>query len=67
MADASTQQLVKRACRIRTVIPAFNIPYLPMVAPILRGMRSPRGVGNAGEVEGLVLSLDYLFNLAGIS
>jgi ketose-bisphosphate aldolase len=45
MPYASTQQLIERACRTGTVIPAFNIPYLPMVEPVVRAIRDTNSVG----------------------
>ncbi len=34
-----TQQVVQRAADNRTVIPAFNIPYLPMVKPVIQAIK----------------------------
>jgi len=34
----STADIVKSAQRVRVVIPAFNVPYLPMVEPIIRAV-----------------------------
>jgi fructose-bisphosphate aldolase class II len=45
MAYASTGQLVERACRAGTVVPAFNIPYLPMVGPVVQALRDTNSVG----------------------
>lgn len=45
MPYASTQQMIQRACRAGTVIPAFNIPYLPMVEPVVRSLRDCNSVG----------------------
>ena len=42
---ASTRTLVQRACRAGTVIPAFNIPYLPMVEPVVRAIEDTNSVG----------------------
>jgi fructose-bisphosphate aldolase class II len=39
MSYVSTQQLVERACKTGTVIPAFNIPYLPMVEPVVKALK----------------------------
>jgi ketose-bisphosphate aldolase len=33
---AAIKEIMKRACRAGVVIPAFNIPYLPMVRPIIQ-------------------------------
>jgi len=35
----SNGELVLKAWRTRTVIPAFNIPYLPMMEPVVRALR----------------------------
>lgn len=32
------QKTVKRALNIKTIVPAFNIPYLPMVEPIVKAI-----------------------------
>ncbi len=45
MAYASTRQLIERACRAGTAIPAFNIPYLPMVEPVVRALRDTGSFG----------------------
>jgi ketose-bisphosphate aldolase len=45
MPYASTQQLVDRACQTGTVIPAFNIPYLPMVEPVVKALKDTNSVG----------------------
>jgi ketose-bisphosphate aldolase len=45
MPYVSTQQLMERARRAGTVIPAFNIPYLPMVSPVVRAIRDTNSVG----------------------
>jgi len=45
MPYASTQQLIQRACQAGTVIPAFNIPYLPMVEPVIRALKDTNSVG----------------------
>ncbi len=45
MPYASTQQLVERACETGAVIPAFNIPYLPMVEPVIKALKDTNSVG----------------------
>jgi fructose-bisphosphate aldolase, class II len=45
MPYASTQKLVERACKTGTVIPAFNIPYLPMVEPVVRALKDTNSFG----------------------
>lgn len=45
MPYASTQQLIERACRAGTVVPAFNIPYLPMVEPVVRAIQETNSFG----------------------
>ena len=34
----STRQLVDRAWKKHILIPAFNIPYIPMMAPVVRAL-----------------------------
>lgn len=45
MSYVSTQQLIEQACRAGTVIPAFNIPYLPMVEPVIRALKDTNSFG----------------------
>ncbi|MCF7818354.1 MAG: class II fructose-bisphosphate aldolase [Kiritimatiellales bacterium] len=45
MSYASTKQLVQRACQAGTVIPAFNIPYLPMVEPVVKALKDCNSFG----------------------
>lgn len=45
MSYVSTQQLVERACQSGTVIPAFNIPYLPMVEPVVKALKDCNSFG----------------------
>jgi fructose-bisphosphate aldolase class II len=45
MPYASTQQLIERACKTGTVIPAFNIPYLPMVDPVVKALKDTNSFG----------------------
>lgn len=45
MPYASTQQLVERACKAGVVIPAFNIPYLPMVEPVVKALKDTNSFG----------------------
>ena len=45
MPYASTQQLIQRACRSGIVIPAFNIPYLPMVEPVVKAIKDTNSFG----------------------
>ena len=45
MSYATTQQLIERACKAGVVIPAFNIPYLPMVEPVVRAIKDTNSVG----------------------
>ncbi|QHI68527.1 class II fructose-bisphosphate aldolase [Tichowtungia aerotolerans] len=45
MPYASTQQLMRRACTAGVVIPAFNIPYLPMVEPVVKAIKDTNSVG----------------------
>ena len=41
----NTAQLVTNAHAAGTVIPAFNIPYLPMMEPVVRALRDSRSAG----------------------
>jgi fructose-bisphosphate aldolase, class II len=41
----NTAQIVQRAAEHRTVVPAFNIPYLPMMEPVVRALRDARSFG----------------------
>ena len=41
----STRELMLRAWKIGTVIPAFNIPYLPIMAPIVRALKDTNAFG----------------------
>ncbi|MFA5689769.1 MAG: class II fructose-bisphosphate aldolase [Kiritimatiellales bacterium] len=45
MSYASTQQLIERACRAGIAIPAFNIPYLPMVEPVVNALKDRNSFG----------------------
>ena len=40
-----TAELVRRARKIGTVIPGFNIPYLPMMEPVVRALRETNSFG----------------------
>lgn len=41
----STAELVRRALKAGTVIPGFNIPYLPMMEPVVRALRDTNSFG----------------------
>lgn len=45
MSYRSTQQLIRRARQSGTVIPAFNIPYLPMVEPVVKALKECNSFG----------------------
>lgn len=45
MPYATTQQLVQRAYAAGTVVPAFNIPYLPMVEPVVKALQDSNSFG----------------------
>jgi len=34
----NTSDIINNACKIGIVIPAFNVPYLPMVEPVIRAV-----------------------------
>lgn len=40
-----TKELILRASRSGTVIPAFNIPYLPMVEPVVKALKDCNSFG----------------------
>jgi fructose-bisphosphate aldolase class II len=40
-----TGTLMRRAWRLSTCIPAFNIPYLPMMEPVVRALRDANSFG----------------------
>jgi len=39
------QSIVRRAWQAGTVVPGFNIPYLPMMDPVVRALRDTRSFG----------------------
>lgn len=41
----TTREIVARAWKTGIVIPAFNIPYLPMMKPVVRALRDTNTVG----------------------
>jgi len=41
----STSELVKNAWNAGTVIPGFNIPYLPMMEPVVRALKDTNSIG----------------------
>jgi ketose-bisphosphate aldolase len=43
MSDAA--DIVRKAWRAGTVVPGFNIPYLPMMEPVVRALRDARSFG----------------------
>jgi ketose-bisphosphate aldolase len=45
MNKATTAEIVQRALRHQTVVPGFNIPYLPMVEPVVRALRDTHSFG----------------------
>jgi len=45
LAALGTADLVHRAVQIGTVIPGFNIPYLPMMEPVVRALRDTNSFG----------------------
>ena len=46
MSDTNT--IMHRALAAKTVVPAFNIPYLPMMEPVVRALRDCRAFGLIG-------------------
>lgn len=45
MSIANSNQLMRRALRARTTIAGFNVPYLPMIEPIVRALKDTRAFG----------------------
>jgi len=45
MPKATTRELMARASEAHTVIPSFNIPYLPMMEPVVRALRDTNCFG----------------------
>ena len=43
--NRSNTKFLLNAWRARTVVPAFNIPYLPMMEPIVRALRDTESFG----------------------
>jgi ketose-bisphosphate aldolase len=41
----TTSEIVRRALAARTVVPAFNIPYLPMMLPVVTALRNTGAFG----------------------
>ena len=41
----STQELVFKACKNQILVPAFNVPYIPMMAPIVRALEKTKTFG----------------------
>lgn len=53
MSRPTSRELVQRAVEAHTAIPSFNIPYLPMMAPVVGALRDTGTVGmvTAARVE----------------
>ncbi len=45
MAKPTTRELMIKAWKLGIVIPAYNIPYLPMMEPVIRAMRDAGSFG----------------------
>lgn len=45
MKETFAADIVKRALKNKTVVPGFNIPYLPMVEPVVRALRDTGSFG----------------------
>ena len=41
----NTNELIRKAWELKTVIPAFNIPFLPMMAPVTQALKDTNTVG----------------------
>lgn len=53
MTTPTPREIVRRAWQLGTVVPSFNCPYLPMMAPIIRALRDTAtfGLVTAARVE----------------
>ena len=45
MGDVTTRELIRRAWKSGLVVPAFNVPYLPMMQPVVRALADTRTAG----------------------
>lgn len=45
MDNPDTAQIVQKAWKAGVVVPAFNIPYLPMIMPVVRALRDTQTIG----------------------
>ena len=45
MARSSSAEIVRRAFEARTAVPGFNVPYLPMMAPVVAALADAGCVG----------------------
>jgi ketose-bisphosphate aldolase len=45
MTQPTSRELVRRAWEIGTAIPSFNVPYLPMMEPVIRALRDTETMG----------------------
>jgi ketose-bisphosphate aldolase len=45
MTKRTTAEIVRRAWELRVPVPGFNIPYLPMMEPVVRALRDTRCLG----------------------
>ncbi len=45
MARVPTAQIIRRAWKLGTVVPGFNIPYLPMMEPVVQALVDMRCIG----------------------
>ena len=43
--NSSTKELLRRACKNTIAVPGFNIPYLPMLEPIVQALRDSDAFG----------------------
>lgn len=55
MTTPTSREIVRRAWEAHTAIPSFNIPYPPMMAPVIRALRDTETLGQvtAARVEWL--------------
>jgi fructose-bisphosphate aldolase, class II len=48
MNPLATSNFVRRAWELGLVVPEFNVPYLPMMDPIIRALRDTKCFGLVG-------------------
>ncbi|MCF8131305.1 MAG: class II fructose-bisphosphate aldolase, partial [Deltaproteobacteria bacterium] len=51
MPHATTSQLIQRALQAHTLIPGFNIPYLPIIKPVVQALKDCNSFGLVSVAE----------------